>query len=202
MKKKLEIALESLEGFRNPKIQLEQYTTPANLASFILTNAELFGDLVTVFDLGCGTGILAIGSAMLGAYAVGVDIDEEVLKIAKTNSKKMGVSVDFIACDVRNLELRSRVTVVMNPPFGIQRRHADQPFLEKAFEIADTIYSIHSAGSEVFVRKMAEERGFGITHVWRFMIPLRRTYSFHEKAFKYIPVEVYRIERDDRVSRR
>ncbi len=200
MKKRLEIALESLEGFRNPKIQLEQYTTPANLASFILSNAELYGDLVTVFDLGCGTGILAIGSAMLGAYAVGVDIDREVLKIARTNAKKMGVSVDFIACDVRNLELRSRVTVVMNPPFGIQRRHADRPFLEKAFDIADTIYSIHSAGSEVFVRKRAEERGFRVTHIWKLMIPLKRTYSFHEKAFKYIPVEVYRIERDDRVS--
>ncbi len=202
MKKKLEIALESLEGFRNPKIHLEQYATPANLASFILTNAELFGDLGTVFDLGCGTGILAIGSAMLGAYAVGVDIDEEALRISKANAEKLGVAVDFIACDVRNLEVKKRVTVLMNPPFGIQRRHADRPFLERAFEIADTVYSIHSAESEVFIRRRAEERGFKITHLWRFMIPLRRTYSFHEKAFKFIPVEVFRIERDDRVSGR
>jgi len=202
LKRRLEIALESLEGFRNPKIKLEQYTTPANLAGFILTNAELFGDLMTVFDLGCGTGILAIGSALLGAYSVGVDVDWEALRIARANAEKLGVSVDFVACDVRNLELRRRVTVVMNPPFGIQRRHADRPFLEKALEIADTIYSIHSAESEVFVRKMAEERGFRITHVWRFIIPLKRTYSFHEKAFKYIPVEVYRIERDDSISRR
>lgn len=202
MKKRLEIALESLEGFRNPKIELEQYVTPANLAGFILTNADLFGDLKTVIDLGCGTGILAIGSAILGAYAIGVEIDRDALSIARFNAEKLGVSVDFIACDVRDFKLKKRATVIMNPPFGIQRRHADRPFLEKAFEIANVIYSIHSAESEFFVRKRAGENGFNVTHVWKFMIPLKRTYSFHEKAFKYIPVEVFRIERDDRVPRR
>ncbi|MCS7144144.1 MAG: METTL5 family protein [Archaeoglobaceae archaeon] len=202
MKKELEIALESLEGFRNPKIQLEQYVTPANLAGFILTNAKLFGDLKTVVDLGCGTGILVIGSAMLGAYSIGIEIDPEALKIAKANAKKLGVSVDLIACDVRDLKLKKNVTVIMNPPFGIQRKNADRVFLEKAFEIAEVIYSIHSAESEIFVRKRAEESGFRITHLWKFMIPLRRTYSFHEKAFKFIPVEVFRIEKNDRPSGR
>lgn len=202
MKKNLEIALEKLEGFRNPKIQLEQYVTPANLASFILTNAKLFRDLEVVVDLGCGTGILAIGSAMLGAYSIGIEVDIEALKIAKANAEKVGVSVDFIACDVRDLSLKKEVTVIMNPPFGIQKRHADRVFLEKAFEIANVVYSIHSAESEVFVKRRAEEKGFRITHVWKFMIPLKRTYSFHEKAFKFIPVEVFRIERNDRVSGR
>lgn len=202
MKKKIEIALETLEGFKNPKLWLEQYVTPANLAAFILTNAELFGDLELVADLGCGTGILAIGSAMFGAYSVGVDLDLEALRIAKENSKKVGVEVDFIACDVRDFNVKKRVTVLMNPPFGIQQRHADRAFLEKAFEIAEVVYSIHSAGSESFVRKKAEEKDFRITHLWKFMIPLRRTYSFHEKAFKYIPVEVFRIEKNDRLSRR
>ncbi|MEM2727121.1 MAG: METTL5 family protein [Archaeoglobaceae archaeon] len=202
MKKELEIALEKLDGFRNPKIQLEQYVTPANLAGFILTNAKLFGDLEVVADLGCGTGILAIGSAMLGAYSIGVEIDIEALKIAKANAEKVGVSVDFIACDVRDLSLKKEVTVIMNPPFGIQKRHADRVFLEKAFEIAKVVYSIHSAESEVFVKKRAEEKGFRITHIWKFMIPLKRTYSFHEKAFKFIPVEVFRIEKNDRISGR
>lgn len=202
MKKEIEIALEKLEGFKNPKIWLEQYTTPTNLAGFILTNAKLLGDLDLVVDLGCGTGILAIGSAMLGAFSIGVDIDPEALKIAKVNSKKLSVEVDFITCDVHDFNVKREVTVIMNPPFGIQRKHADRAFLEKAFEIAGAIYSIHSAGSEAFVRKISEEKGFEVTHLWKFMIPLKRTYSFHEKAFKYIPVEVFRIEKHDRVSRR
>uniref|UniRef100_A0A7J2THQ7 Methyltransferase domain-containing protein n=1 Tax=Archaeoglobus fulgidus TaxID=2234 RepID=A0A7J2THQ7_ARCFL len=197
MKKEIEILLEKLEGFRNPKIELEQYVTPASLASFLAVNAKIFGDLEIVVDLGCGTGILAIASAVLGAYAIGVDIDFEALEIARRNARKAGVDVDFIACDVLDFNLKRRCTVIMNPPFGIKKRHADRPFLEKAFEIGEKIYSVHSAGSERFVKKMAGERGFTVTHVWKFMIPLRKTYSFHERPFKEIAVEVFRIEREN-----
>jgi putative methylase len=87
------------------------------------------------------------------------------------------------------------VTVIMNPPFGIQRRHADRPFLFKAMEIAKVIWTIHSAGSEKFIRKICAERGFEITHLFKFKTPLKRTYSFHEKPYKLIAVEVYRLER-------
>lgn len=201
MKKEIEIILEGLEGFKNPKIYLEQYVTPSNLAAFIVTNAKLFGDLDLVVDLGCGTGILTIASAMLGAFAIGVDVDDEALKIAKRNAKKLGAEVDFVACDVGELKVKRRVTVIMNPPFGIQRRHADRVFLEKAFEIAEKIYTIHSAGSEDFVKRSAEKNGFRVTHVWKFTVPLRKTYSFHEKPFKEIAVEVFRIEKESRNSR-
>ncbi len=202
MKKEVEMILERLEGFRDPKIELEQYVTPSNLASFLTTTAKLFGDLEIVVDLGCGTGILAIASAILGAYAIGVDIDTEALRIARMNAKKVGVEVDFIACNVSDFNLKKRCTVIMNPPFGIRKRHADRPFLEKALEIGKKVYSIHSAGSEKFVKKLAEEKGFTVTHIWKFIIPLRKTYSFHEKPFKEIAVEVFRIERKDSLARR
>ncbi|MET1123701.1 MAG: METTL5 family protein [Archaeoglobaceae archaeon] len=195
MKRELEILLERLEGFRNPKIELEQYVTPPKLAAFVLTQAELHGDLSIVADLGCGTGVLAIGAALLGALAFGIDVDVEALKIAASNARRLKVAVDFVACDVRDLCVSRRVTTVMNPPFGIQRRHADRPFLEKALEISNVVYTIHSAGSEPFVRRIAEDRGFAVTHVWRFLVPLRRTYSFHERDFKEIAVEVFRIVR-------
>ena len=74
-KRELEIILENLRGFESPKIQLEQYVTPPSLAAFIAVNARLHGDLTTVFDLGCGTGVLAIATSLLGAYSVGFDID-------------------------------------------------------------------------------------------------------------------------------
>lgn len=195
MKKRLEIILEGLKGFENPKIELEQYVTPPSLAAFIAVNAKLNGDLNLVFDLGCGTGVLAIAASLLGAYSVGFDIDREALKIAKENAS--GYDVDFVLADVRSLQTKVRGTVIMNPPFGIQRKHADRPFLKKAFEISDVIYTVHSAGSQNFVKKMAEENGFKVTHIWMFSIPLKKTYSFHEKAFKYIPVELYRIERNE-----
>ncbi|HIP58517.1 MAG TPA: methyltransferase domain-containing protein [Archaeoglobus profundus] len=195
MKRKLAIILEKLEGFKNPKIELEQYVTPPSLASEIVVTASLMGDLDFVVDLGCGTGILAIASALLNAKAIGFDIDIEALKIARKNAEKVGVEVDFILSRVEDVSVKRRATVIMNPPFGIQRRHADRPFLFKAMEIADVIYTIHSAESEKFIRVVCDNKGFKITHLWKYKIPLKRTYSFHEKEYKWIAVEVFRIER-------
>ncbi len=195
MKKELAIILEKLEGFRNPKIELEQYVTPPSLASEIVVTAKLMGDLNFVVDLGCGTGILTIASALLDAKAVGFDVDLEALKIAGKNAEKVGIQADFVLSRVEDITIKRRCTVIMNPPFGIQRRHADRPFLFKAMEIANVIYTIHSAGSERFIKRACAERGFEITHLWRYKIPLKRTYSFHEKEFKWIAVEVYRLRR-------
>ena len=195
MKKELAIILENLEGFKNPKIELEQYVTPPALASEIVVTAKLMGDLDFVVDLGCGTGILAIASALLDAKAVGFDIDIEALRIARENARKAGVWVEFVLSRVEDVALKRRATVLMNPPFGIQRMHADRPFLFKAMEIADVIYTIHSAGSERFIRRACKDNDFEITHLWRYKIPLKRTYSFHEKEFKWIAVEVYRLRR-------
>ncbi len=195
MKKELAIILEKLEGFRNPKIELEQYVTPPSLASEIVVTAKLMGDLNFVVDLGCGTGILTIASALLDAKAVGFDVDLEALKIARKNAEKVGIQADFVLSRVEDITIKRRCTVIMNPPFGIQRRHADRPFLFKAMEIANVIYTIHSAGSERFIKRACAERGFEITHLWRYKIPLKRTYSFHEKEFKWIAVEVYRLRR-------
>ncbi|HPA98516.1 MAG TPA: 50S ribosomal protein L11 methyltransferase, partial [Methanothrix sp.] len=72
-KKQLEMILERLEGFGRPSFQREQYATPATVAAEMLFLAAMHDDLETVCDLGCGTGILAIGAALLGARAVGVE---------------------------------------------------------------------------------------------------------------------------------
>lgn len=196
MKKDLEIFLEKLQIFKNPKIQLEQYPTPAPLAAHLASFAKVYEDeSISFADLGCGTGILSIAFSIAGFNVFGVDIDREALIIARKNAEISRVSVDFILQDVRDLALKYKVGVVMNPPFGIQRRHADRIFLEKAFEIGDVIYSIHSAGSEKLIRAMCSENGFHITHLWRFRIPLKKLYWFHEKQYKLINVEVYRMER-------
>lgn len=195
MKKELAIKLESLEGFADPQIELEQYVTPPSLAAEIMVNAHLIDDLDTVVDLGCGTGILAIAASLFGAQAIGFDIDMDALKIAKKNSRSLDTYAEWVACEVKDIYLKKRVTTVMNPPFGIQRRHADRPFIAKAVDISKVIYSVHSAGSESFISSQCELREFEITHIWRYQIPLRRSYKFHGKDFKYIPVEVFRLQK-------
>ena len=95
--------LERLEGFSNPSFQREQYATPASVAAEMLFLAALRGDMGVVCDLGSGTGILAIGAALLGARAIGVEIDAEALTAARRNAEKLGVDVDFIRGDVNSV---------------------------------------------------------------------------------------------------
>jgi ribosomal protein L11 methyltransferase len=46
----------------------------------------------TVFDIGCGSGILSIAARKLGATAVyGVDVDERAVEIAKENTVRNGI---------------------------------------------------------------------------------------------------------------
>ncbi len=199
MKKNLAIFLEGLELFSRPKLRLEQYPTPSSLAAEIAVTASIIDKSAEIFiDLGCGTGILTIAMGLVGFYTVGIDIDREAINTAVRNAGKAGVKVDFVLQDVKYFRVKKPVGVVMNPPFGIKRRHADRIFLEKAFEIGTVIYSIHSAGSEEFVRNAADQWDFEVTHLWRYRIPLKRTYTFHQKPYKLIPVEVFRMERMQR----
>lgn len=73
--KTLESRLEDIETFENPKIELEQYTTSAHIAACILHTAQSTYDDIrnkSVADLGCGSGVLCIGAALLDAkYCAG-----------------------------------------------------------------------------------------------------------------------------------
>jgi putative methylase len=191
-KKQLEIILERLEGFSRPSLEREQYATPAAIAAEMLFLAAMHGDLGTVCDLGCGTGILAIGAALLGARAVGVEIDREALAAARRNADMVGADVDFIQGDVSCISLRGIDTVLMNPPFGAQKASAgDRAFLSRALKTARTVYSLHNQGSERFIRAFIQP--CKVLEVHRLAYPLRRSFEFHSKAVKTIEVELYRI---------
>ncbi len=195
-KKELEIMLERVEDIKEPDADKEQYSTPATVASELLHFAFMNGDIENrvVYDLGCGNGILGIGAKLLGAKeVVGIDSDKKVIAVANANSKRLGVKVEFKRCDVREVVGRGD-TVVMNPPFGAQRKniHADRIFLEKAFEIAPVVYSIHNVGSELFIRSFVPH-----VAIVRFPVafPLKKRFWFHKKEKKFIKVDIYRMER-------
>jgi len=191
-KKQLEMMLERLEGFGRPSFQKEQYATPASVAAEMLFLAAMRGDLGTVCDLGCGTGVLAIGAALLGARAIGVEIDAGALAIARKNAEKLKVDVDFVRADVSHLALRGIDTVVMNPPFGAQKASAgDRAFLRKAIQTAKTVYSLHNLGSEGFVRSFVKP--CTVEEIYRIAFPLKRCFEFHSQDVKVIEVELYRI---------
>lgn len=83
--KLLEDYLQGVDNFENPKILLEQYSTPSHIASCMLHTIQTkFGDLENKFvaDLGSGCGTLAIGSFLLGAqHTIGFEIDPDAIKV-------------------------------------------------------------------------------------------------------------------------
>jgi putative methylase len=191
-RKQLERMLERLEGFSRPSLQREQYATPAAVAAEILFLAAMRGDLGTVCDLGCGTGVLAIGAALLGARAIGVEIDGDALDVARRNAKKLNADVDYIRADVKSVILKGIDTVVMNPPFGAQKASAgDRAFLSQAVKTAKTVYSLHNRGSEAFIRAFIKP--CEVQEIYSVAYPLKRSFEFHSKDVKVIEVELYRI---------
>ncbi|HEX3002225.1 MAG TPA: METTL5 family protein [Methanoregula sp.] len=199
--KQLEMALQRLPGFSRPRAALEQYQTPAPLAARLLYHALMKGDIEgkSVIDLGCGTGMLAIGAALLGAETVmGFDIDEGVLAVARDNTRLMDAEVTFHSSDLRLEDCRERIgtcdTVIMNPPFGAQKAHADRPFIDCALSIADVTYSIFNAGSIPFVEAYTAQRA-EITEKIGGAFPIKRTFAFHTKDVQEIEVEILRLKR-------
>ncbi|HII01370.1 TPA: methyltransferase [Methanosarcinaceae archaeon] len=190
--RKLEMLLEEIEGFAEPELELEQYPTPALLAAEILHFAYMQGDLETsVQDLGCGTGILAIGAKLLGAEkAVGYDLDPKALEVAKNNAEKLGVEVEFVCLDVSEVTGHVKTTL-MNPPFGARVKGKDRPFLSAALRTSEVIYSIHNRGSLAFIQKFIKPAV--ITHSYVAKFPIKRTFDFHKKEREIIEVEIYRI---------
>ncbi|CAN5225813.1 50S ribosomal protein L11 methyltransferase [soil metagenome] len=66
-----------------------------------LERTELAG--CSVLDYGCGSGILAIGAAKLGAARVeGLDIDTDAVKAARANALANGVDAEFHDADWRD----------------------------------------------------------------------------------------------------
>jgi len=201
-KRELEMLLERVEGFTDPKLRLEQYRLPAPVAAEILwyiglRHKDLEGRVVA--DLGCGTGMLTAGAALMGAdYAVGLDIDRKALASARRAMERLGVGhfVDLINCSVEELPVSADVAV-QNPPFGVRKRGADRVFLRAGLEAAAVVYSVHKADEGVrrFIGAFVKGEGGKVDEVLPLSIKLPPTYHFHKKRVHEFAVDLYRIVR-------
>jgi putative methylase len=168
--------------------------TPADLAAEILFHAcYSYGDIAdkTVIDLGTGTGRLAIGAVILGAdYTVGIDIDNDAVKFASHESK--GSNIDWVIGDVSVLRGKFD-TVLMNPPFGTKRRHADVRFLETALKIGNVIYSIHKTATQEFIENWLQNHNANHQIIMNTRMEIGHQFHFHRKTKYAVEVQVYRI---------
>jgi len=190
-------------GFDDPRVDLEQYRTPPDLAAHLVHTADLQGDIEgkTVVDLGTGTGMLSLAAVLRGPESVvGLDLDPEPLATARENERRVAAAADveWVRGDatVVPLDPDGPTTVVMNPPFGAQagNEHADRAFLGTAADIADVSYSIHNEDSAGFVEAFAADEGGTVTHAFAAELDLPHQFEFHDEKTKTVDVEVFRVD--------
>ena len=189
-KRELEMRLQKLHPMPAPDPALEQYATPASIAADVLFQAYGNGDIAgrSVIDLGCGNGIFAIGAWLLGAEKViGVDVSENALSTSKVNIEMMEADIDLIHSDVRKFQGRAD-TVVMNPPFGSQRKGADRPFLDAAMAAAGSIYSLHMAETLPFLTGYARKNGRELSFHKEYKYDIPHLFTFHSKIKESIAI--------------
>lgn len=203
-KKGLAVALSRLEGFSNAKVELEQYPTESEIAAELLWHAHLHGNISgrDVVDLGAGTGILAVGAAVLGAASVlAVEKDETAITILQKNLALYETSqIRVLHHDIKDW-YGTADTVVMNPPFGTKKKHADKLFLEKAVATAPVLYTIHKATTERFITAFCRDHNLRIAWSVEREFPLKKSMPHHTKRREKVAVKLYRLEREQQEER-
>ncbi|XP_019409277.1 PREDICTED: methyltransferase-like protein 5 isoform X1 [Crocodylus porosus] len=201
--KELESRLQQVDVFENPKLLLEQYPTRPHIAACMLyTIHNTFDDIENkvVADLGCGCGVLSIGSATLGAgLCVGFDVDTNALEIFSRNAEEFELTnIDVIQCNVCSLPDRMSKTfdtVIMNPPFGTKHNKGmDMVFLKVALQMARTaVYSLHKTSTRQHVQKKADEWKVKMEVLAELRYDLPASYKFHKKKSVDIEVDFVRF---------
>ncbi len=212
-KKSLAVFLSRLNAFSCPEEKLEQYSTDSEAAADVLWTAFLAGDIKgkTVADLGAGTGILGIGSLLLGAEkAIFVEKEKKAIEELIKNLElcnELGFSFSekakIINSDISKLtkaelsELSKAGTIIQNPPFGTRQRHIDKEFLMLCFKLGKKTYSLHKSSTKGFLFSLASKEGFSAKNLLKLKLPLKKSFAHHKKAIKRIEVSVIVFEKKE-----
>jgi len=207
--KEIEIIISKLEDFKNPKIKLEQYSTPPEVIKDFLLFLEK--DLINVLkkkhikilDCCAGTGFLGI-SVLLFYYFlepeylnniefVFLEKDKDAFKILEENIRKIkeifNISPKIKLLNTDLFEHKGKYDlIIMNPPFGIKGKVKDIEFLKKALELSELVISFHMAASLEFLRRKFEVLDYIVVK-----FPIKYRFWFHTKKKKEIEVAIIKF---------
>lgn len=93
----------------------ESLTTPA--AARLVRHARITAGQ-RVLDVACGTGVVTVTAARLGAHATGLDLTPELLVRARENAATAGVAIDFHEGDVETLPFSDATFDVVTSQYG------------------------------------------------------------------------------------
>jgi len=94
---------------------LEMLTTP--VAAQLVKHAKVHAGQ-SVLDVGCGTGVVAVTAARLGAKVTGLDLTPALLERARENSQISGAQVDWHEGDAESLPFDDGAFDVVLSQFG------------------------------------------------------------------------------------
>lgn len=198
-RKNLEIILSrNVEDFKAPKINLEQYSTPARVAANLISRANELGDIYDkyVIELCAGTGILSIAASICGAKVTAIEIDNDASEIMAQNILKSDLEIDLVVTNALDYESETFYdTALINPPFGIQqKKYRDIEFIIKAHSLASVVYSIVDGSQSNLnnLPKMLEKNGIRILESYHDEFPLTQSYSWHKQKQKVNNVLILR----------
>jgi len=106
------------------------------LVRWILEDAKVVNNTLTILDMGTGSGCIPISlnANLPNAKVYGLDISQEAIKVAYENNKTHGTNVEFLCADILHLEhndIQDEVlkqgfdVMVSNPPYVRELEKSD-----------------------------------------------------------------------------
>lgn len=101
----------------NENVLIPRFETET-LVEKTINYAKELTELLDILDIGTGSGAIAITLAKhLSCHALATDISEEALEIAKINSKRNNVQIEFKQSDIlKNVQGKFDI-IISNPPY-------------------------------------------------------------------------------------
>jgi putative methylase len=193
-RKHLAILLSLLPQQEKRNLELEQYTTPGDLASKwihgIYNSRENGFSNLNIIDIGCGNGVLGLGCALMGAKKLTlIDSDKEAIKVAKkshlmlSENVNLDTEIDFINSHIGkdSIKIPNNSLIISNPPWGTQKHKSDRPILDSIFNSnTEEIHIMHTNKNSHLI-PFAKEHGWDAIKMIEadFMIPA--LYQHHKQ---------------------
>jgi len=122
----------------------------------------------TLLDVGTGSGIVAIGAALLGYRVVATDILPGALICAVKNARLNAVNIDFMICDLASALSFEFDVITFNPPYLPDSNHPDPQLTggELGYEIVlrllEQCIHISHSGTEMFLVQSSRTVGHAV----------------------------------------